>query len=143
MANEDFDPDIPGSFLGRGMYWPPQEDPDTGDLRKAADEESISVCIENLVHTDYETVPGFEGMGTEVEGLLFRADLTDVGAYVAESITRAIRDHEKRVFPKTVRVSDYFVDGATRNRRGFQAIIGYRVRATGQPASNVFPFLIN
>lgn len=139
---EDFDPDVPGAFLGRGMAWPPQEDPATGALKKAADEESVSNCIEFGLNTNYGDIPGNEPMGTDLDMLLFRADLLDVADFVGDSFKRLIRTYEKRVFYTGGQFNLNNEAGGNRNRVGLVANLKYRIRATGQPDSRVYPFLL-
>lgn len=137
------DPDYPGSLLGKGMGWPPREDPLTGDFVRVEDETSISESILHLIHLTPGVVPGNELMGTQVEDLLFRApsrDFQDLAELVGESIVQAIRNYEGRVY---VLGSTFTARRAQHGRTAVFARITYRVRATGEVAQGVFPFYLD
>lgn len=140
----DYNPDLPGSLLGKGMGWPPREDPSTGDFVRVADEVSISESILHLIHTIPGVVPGWEAMGTQVEELLFEnATASDFSAHaeiVGESIVEAIRAYEQRVY---VLKAKFTAQRVANNRTACFGRITYRVRATGQVVGGVFPFYLN
>jgi len=136
----DFDPGEPGAALGKGMAWPPREDPTTGDFKRAEGEESISSCILNLITTVYEEIPLLELMGTRIERLLFSNDLDGLLELFRLEVGEALKRHEKRVFYLG---TTFEVSGTDRNTLSVKARIRYRVRATGQPDTLVFPFSLN
>lgn len=133
----EFEPDQPGAFLGKGMAWPPREDPNTGDFAKAVDEESISDGLLFLIRTTLGEIPSIEDFGTLADRILFETDVVAGAAVIINSIETAIRTHEPRVFVLGVTMNS---KGESRNLRSALINVRYRVRATGQIQEGVFPF---
>lgn len=146
MANDfqpvsiDFDPGEPGSALGKGMAWPPREDPATGDFMRAEGEESIKDCLLNLITTTFGELPLLEVMGTRIERLLFSNDYEGLLELFRLEIREAVKRHEKRV---TLVDTRFVVENQSRNKVGIRCRITYRVRSTGQTDNLVFPFTVN
>lgn len=124
----------PGSYLGKGMFWPPQEDPGTGDFKRAENEESIQVCVRHILETYVNQYPVLRNVGSRLEELLFEegsgAVLESISASVKETLTRS----EKRV--NFVNVA-FKVENNNKGTRTVFVDIKYRVIATGRIETNV------
>ncbi len=133
------DLNAPGTFLGKGLAWPFQEDPNTGDLKRASDEDSIEACMLYLLETEYGEIPLAEDQGTRLRQLLFQNDLIGIEELVTDSVETAIREKERRV--QLISTSFEAVrDPINPNRLGVTGRFVYRVKATGQVAELVAPF---
>lgn len=119
----------PTSFLGKGMAWPPREDPATGDFKRAEAEESISDCLLHLITTSLGEIGPLQNVGTDLDQLLFGPGTGAFVQSVAASITTAINLHEKRVKVLEIRpefgTSPHGTKTTTINVR-------YRIIATGK-----------
>ncbi len=124
----------PKAYLGKGMAWPPQEDPVTGDFKKAEQEESVSVCLRHLLETYIGEYPILREFGTRLEDLLFSDGSGAVMEAVAASVKEAIVRFEKRV--DFINVS-FKVEGNKAGTRTAFMEIRYRIRATGRTQTNV------
>ncbi len=127
-----FDPESPDEYLGKGLYWPPEEDPNTGDFRKAEGEESVERGMFYLIGTRYGEAVLDEARGTRAEEVLFsnEFDLADV---VSISIKQAIQTYERRA-------ALLGISGMRTGERAIGYVIRYRIKATGDPQSVIYPF---
>ena len=91
------DLELPRSRLGKGLFWPPQEDETTGDLKKADQEESITVCSRHLIETYIGEYPVIRTFGTRVEDLLFARVQDALLNAIYGSVREGIQKFEQRV----------------------------------------------
>lgn len=124
----------PKAYLGKGMSWPPSEDPGTGDLRRAEAEESVSVCILHLIETWIGEYPVLRDFGSRAEELLFSVGTRSAVEAVGASIRDGLKKFEKRVDFVNVNPKVELNDKGTRT--AFLEV-RYRIRATGRLETNV------
>lgn len=124
----------PRAYLGKGMAWPPQEDPVTGDFKRAEQEESVTVCIRHLLETYIGEYPVLREFGTRLEDILFSDGSGAVVEAVATSVKEAIIRFEKRI--DFVNASFKVETNNVGTRTAFMEI-RYRIRATGRTETNV------
>lgn len=122
------------SYLGKGMAWPPQEDPVTGDFKRAEQEESVTVCIRHLLHTYVGEYPVLRAFGSRLQDILFSIGTGAVLESVATSVKEAITTFEKRV--DFVNVSFEIKSNDKGTRTAFMEV-RYRIKATGAIDTNV------
>jgi phage baseplate assembly protein W len=123
------------AYLGKGMSWPPEEDPTTGDFKKAEAEASISVCIRHLLETYIGSYPVLREFGTRLDELLFSIGTGAVGEAIATSLKDGLTRFEKRVDFVN---SSIKVETNDKGTRTAFIKVRYRVRATGRVETNVF-----
>lgn len=130
------DLELPRSRLGKGLFWPPQEDETTGDLKKADQEESITVCIRHLIETYIGEYPVIRTFGTRVEDLLFARVQDALLNAIYGSVREGIQKFEQRVD-----LINLILETEQGQRPGQKANLNirYRIRATGQIKTNVTP----
>lgn len=125
----------PKAYLGKGMSWPPSEDPNTGDFKRAEAEESVAVCIRHLIETWIGEYPVLRDFGSRAEDLLFsvgtRAALEAVGSSIRDGLVK----FEKRVDFVNLNSNIQTNDKGTRTAH---LEVRYRIRATGRVQTNVF-----
>ena len=124
----------PLSYLGKGLAWPPREDPTTGDFRKAEAEVSISDCLQHLISTALGEITPMQDFGTRADELLFGVGAGSFVQAVATSITEAIARHERRV--RVTKITPA-ISGNPAGTKTATISIRYRIVATGQEVENV------
>jgi phage baseplate assembly protein W len=127
------------AFMGKGLSFPLQEDPSTGDFKRVADEDNVTQCLEQLCLTRL-----MERMdptvGTVLPDLVFESE--DLVADLGEpSIRRAVETHEPRVRLTGHGVTVEPVSDATAGL--FNVRVDYVIRATNKRSNRVFPFTTN
>ncbi len=130
------DLELPRSRLGKGLFWPPQEDESTGDLKRAEQETSIAVGIKHLIETYIGEYPVLRTFGTRVEDLLFARVQDALLNAIYGSVREGIQNFEQRItlINLSLDVKQGKGPGQTAN-----LTVRYRVRATGQIKTNVTP----
>lgn len=136
---EPFNPDSPGSFLGKDMAWPLREDPDTGDIAGVEGYESISESLHHLLLLSFNEVPGFERMGTNADEVLFNNDPSSARDLFIFSARNAIQQYETRVELLDIRFILEPLD-TLGNRYAANIRVRYRVKASNEVTENVYPF---
>lgn len=118
----------PESRLGKGISWPPREDPTTGDFARSEAEASISDCLIHLLTTVVGELSPMTNFGTRLDELLFSAGEEGLIQDVLESVRDAIRLHEKRI---TVIDLGYTLRPVTTSTSAIEIDLTYRIVATG------------
>jgi len=124
----------PSSFLGKGLAWPPREDPTTGDFKRAEAEESISDCLMHLISTSLGEITPMQDFGTRVDELLFGIGTGSFVQAVASSIEDAVDLHEKRV---TITRITPAISTSPVGTKIATITVRYRIIATGREIENV------
>lgn len=118
----------PTAYLGKGLAWPPREDPATGDFMRAEAERSIGDCVLSLITTAIGEMSPLPEFGTRKDELLFGTGSASFVQAIASSIEDAITKFENRV--RYVKTEHQIVErGATRS---VQLTILYRIISTGE-----------
>ena len=124
----------PLAYLGKGMYWPPQEDPVTGDFKKANLEESVRVCVLHIIETYVGSYPVLREFGTLVEALLFEVQAGAGIDAIASSVKDGLTRFERRV--EFVNVNLRVEPNSSGTQSAFMEV-RYRVVATGRVETGV------
>lgn len=138
--------DITKKFLGRGLRFPLSVGPD-GDFQKDIDSERIlQSCINVILLTRLRRAengnligerlwkPTF---GSELGALKFEPNTPETYQIVRRAIVDPIRRWEPRIKDLTVTVIPSETDKFT-----LLVFIGYKIKATNEPANLVFPFYL-
>jgi phage baseplate assembly protein W len=126
----------PKAYLGKGMAWPPLENPGTGDFQRAEAEESVSDCVRHLICTWIGEYPVLRDFGSRVEELLFSTGTRAAMEAVASSVRDGLVKYEKRV--DLVNVTPRIETNDKGTMTAFLEV-RYRIRATGRVETNVIP----
>lgn len=124
----------PTAYLGKGLAWPPREDPTTGDFQKSDAEESISDCLLHLISTSLGEIVPLQNFGTRLDELLFSIGAGSFVQAVASSIQDAIALHERRV--RVMQITPQ-IGTAPSGTKTVTISLRYRIIATGRIKSIV------
>lgn len=128
-------------FLGKGLAFPLEEDPETGDFKRVEDAENIRQCLLQLVLTArFERVMR-AAFGSVIPELLFE-DAPVARDLIVTDLRTAIERFEPRVVLTQDPVARIDQENSTRETIGLRIAIRYRIRATNTVHNLVFPFYL-
>lgn len=119
----------PNSYLGKGMAWPPREDPKTGDFERAEAEVSVSDGIQHLFATTLGEISPLTTFGSRLDELLFDGSDEPFIAEILQSLRRSLESLDNRI---TVIDLSYVLGAATTSSRTLTISMRYRIVASGK-----------
>ena len=124
-------------FLGKGLKFPLEVDPNTGALAKVEGEEKIRESVMNILSTIRGERVMRPDFGSEIHNKVFAPINAATISSLAYNVQEALIQWEPRIEVQDVRVSD------EKSKEGILLIsINYKVRSTNNRFNLVYPFYL-
>lgn len=128
---------MPEEFLGRGLKFPVEVDPETGELAKAGGEEKIRESVLTILNTAIGERVMRPNFGSLIQQQVFGSINTATISTLSFNVQQALVAWEPRIEIENVQISD------EKASEGILLIaIDYKVRATNNHFNLVYPFFV-